>query len=440
MNRRATTKPARRPRSAILHALVLGCAGLPGAALAASFEGLGWLAGSNEGYATYLSADGSSVLGWFYDGDYRIGRWQEAGGSWDLGWSSPDAVSPSGLSADGAAATGNVGVDSPVAGLVGQSIGFAGGGPDPIPPCSHPRRTIDGVSADGTVIVGNARCDLAEPTDPAPQPYRHVASAGVEPLGTQAGFAQSGATGLARSGELVVGWSKSGDGQTFQPFRWTDAAGYEAPPVPLQIRYTSPTTGLHSLFLAADESALAGTNVGALGNEAFLWDALGVAFVGDLPGGADESVARGLSGDGSVVVGQSASASGMEAFAWSRAGDLVPLGDLPGGSFSSVATRVSADGLVYGTGSTDEGLEAFVWDPANGMRRLEDVLALDLGLDLDGWRLESVAGVSDDGRTLAGSGVNPSGQREPWIATVPEPAQALLLLVGAAALAAAGRR
>ena len=68
--------------------------------------------------------------------------------------------------------------------------------------------------------------------------------------------------------------------------------------------------------------------------EAFRWtQAGGMVSLGDLPGGAVQSTARGVNADGSVVIGDGTSASGTEAFRWTQAGGMVGLGDLPGGSF-----------------------------------------------------------------------------------------------------------
>ncbi len=49
--------------------------------------------------------------------------------------------------------------------------------------------------------------------------------------------------------------------------------------------------------------------------------------LGDLAGGAFNSIALGVSADGSIVVGWSSIASGNEAFHWTSGGGMVGLGD-----------------------------------------------------------------------------------------------------------------
>jgi probable HAF family extracellular repeat protein len=67
--------------------------------------------------------------------------------------------------------------------------------------------------------------------------------------------------------------------------------------------------------------------------------------LGDLPDGAYESRAYGISADGRVVVGASQTVGGATAFRW-EGGVMTSLGDLPGGSTGSYARAVSADGSV----------------------------------------------------------------------------------------------
>jgi len=78
--------------------------------------------------------------------------------------------------------------------------------------------------------------------------------------------------------------------------------------------------------------------------------------------------------------------------------------------------------------------EAFIWDQSNGMRNLKDVLEKSCGLNLTGWKLEHATGISADGLTIVGGGINPDGHPEGWAATIPEPATLILLGLGTALL------
>jgi len=144
--------------------------------------------------------------------------------------------------------------------------------------------------------------------------------------------------------------------------------------------------------------------------------------LGALPGGALISKATDVSADGRVVVGESQSHLCREAFRW-EGGVMVGLGTLTGGG-ESVARAVSADGsVVVGddiSGASPPGtVEAFVWSESTGMRSVQNVLADEFGLDLSGWSLISALGVSDDGLTIMGNGINPDGASEDWIAVLP---------------------
>ena len=166
--------------------------------------------------------------------------------------------------------------------------------------------------------------------------------------------------------------------------------------------------------------------------EAFRWTQQdGMVGLGALPGGEFvESSALGVSADGSTVVGRASSAGGAEAFRWTAEEGMIGLGDFPGGDVDSTAVAASADGsIVLGIGCSDTfdftcvAPEAFIWDTFNGMRNLREVLTDDFGLDLTGWLLFSVSAssLSADSRTIVGTAINPDGNPEAWIATLPRP-------------------
>jgi len=89
--------------------------------------------------------------------------------------------------------------------------------------------------------------------------------------------------------------------------------------------------------------------------------------------------------------------------------------------FESVILRTNADGsIVVGWSTTDLGMEAFIWDNANKMRRLTDVLSAQGVTDHNGWVLSSATGVTAVGDTLVivGKGKNPDGNTEAWRAVI----------------------
>lgn len=110
---------------------------------------------------------------------------------------------------------------------------------------------------------------------------------------------------------------------------------------------------------------------------------------------------------------------------------MVGLGDLPGRTFDSIAYATAGDGsVVVGASDSAAGVRAFIWDELHGMRDLKDVLTTDFGLDLTGWTLIEARAITPDGRTIVGSGFNPLGQQEAWLAHIPEPAALALLAAG----------
>jgi len=132
-------------------------------------------------------------------------------------------------------------------------------------------------------------------------------------------------------------------------------------------------------------------------------------YIGDLPGGAERSSARGVSADGRYVVGDSSSVSsgvnGVEAFIWEATAGMTGLGDIPGGAFFSTAADVSADGNVV-VGSSADGVTttiphfatsvAFLWTRGAGVMKSLGKLGIT--------NATSVAtSVSRDGTIVAGT-------------------------------------
>ncbi len=316
------------------------------------------------------------------------------------------------------------------------------------------------VSADGRVVVGESKSANGL------EAFQWTAKAGMVGLGDLPGGVWSSyALGVSADGSVIVGCSSSSSGT--QAFRWTEATGM----VPLG---SLPSAKPYSIAnaVSADGQVIVGESrswLSGTDREAFRWTiAEGMIGLGDLPGGDYNSVARAVSADGSVIVGDSGSAEATygvaEAFCWTQATGIIALGDFPDGAYNSIAYGVSADGsIVVGRGYSgafdewtheafrwsaqsglvrlgfapgddwsianavsadgnsivgDNGNHAIIWDPRHGMRRLKDALIDDYGLDLAGWELTSAAGITPDGKTIVGSGTNPAGQSEAWIANL----------------------
>ena len=142
-----------------------------------------------------------------------------------------------------------------------------------------------------------------------------------------------------------------------------------------------------------------------------------------MPGGAS-SVAHAVSADGAVIFGNGDSTAGVQAFRWTAETGMMALG-----SFMPLATCEDVTILV-GERYASPDFPAVIWDEANGLRSLEEMLEIDLGLDLGGWTLWSPTDISSDGTIIVGYGTNPLGRSEGWVAVIPEPCSLALLAVG----------
>jgi uncharacterized membrane protein len=328
----------------------------------------------------------------------------------------------------------------------------------PIP--DLPGGTVNGlgraVSGDGHVVVGKSNSTNGD------EAMRwEIASLGAVGLSDLAGGVFSSiAEACNFDGSVVFGQGNSAT--NMEAFRWTAAGG--------MVSLGFPASGgqqAEALGCSADGNTACGdywfappSNPGLPPplplQRAFRWTAAGgIEWLGLLPGGTEGCAARAISADGAVIVGGASDSSGVlkpfrwtasagmqefagiagtargispngqwivgsdsasEGFRWSEATGVQHLG-IPSGRTASPATDVSNDGTrVSGAGSG----AALLWQDGIGWRTVADVLA-DAGVSTTGWTLSVCYGLSDDGTVLTGSGTNPGGQSQGWVAVIPRP-------------------
>jgi uncharacterized membrane protein len=302
-----------------------------------------------------------------------------------------------------------------------------------------------GLSDDGRVIIGMSRSDAGDET------YRWTAETGLEPLNLLEGqnyFDTSNVTALSADGTVIVGYG-SGNAASREGFRWTQETG--------MVSLGSEFFSRELLFSLARDVSADGMVVVGTADFSPCDDDCGYSFrwtaeTGMVHGEPTlvESDAYAVSGDGLVVVGggdfrhlgQDLSGfrwteeTGNELFevsgrAVSYDGSVIAgyenlwteNGSISLGQFFE-PSGMTADGSVI-VGSERFSGEALYWDSENGTQKLVDVFTNQFGLDVAGWTLADERYdeiyISADGRTIAGSGVNPSGKLEAWIATIPGP-------------------
>ncbi len=354
----------------------------------------------------------------------------------------------------GLAAAGAAVVSMGVPALAQPSFQRIGGLPG-LPPSS----AVYGLSGDGTTVIGGTGS-----TEPGSwRPFRWRADTGMEQLVSMPTLpSQTIAYGTSYDGDTVAGHFYNIGANSWEAFRWTESGGFvNLGDLPGGDVYS------RGLAVSGDGSAVAG-----IANEhtgvAFRWtQEAGMEGLGSIYG-VGGSFGTGISGDGSVVVGYSdnPTTGGPEGFRWTQETGMVGLGNGPGhstfpsavsadgstivgrmflsahppvvqafrwtqetgytllgpapGAEHSTAADVSADGSVI-VGNHGGG---WIWTEATGMRSIHEVFA-ELQFDLsEFWSLGTIRGISDDGRTIVGTGTNRLGFSEGWIAVIPGPGTA----------------
>jgi hypothetical protein len=154
--------------------------------------------------------------------------------------------------------------------------------------------------------------------------------------------------------------------------------------------------------------------------------------LGSLYGEEGDSTAYDASSDGAVIVGSSSyfNLDGErvgEAFRWTDPGGMSSLGGYPPNVIRSEANAVSDNGAVI-VGNWDSSNPAsgsgydrstFVWTAPTGVLHLKDTLISGGAEGLENWRLEEATDVSGNGEWVVGSGINPDGNQEAFVARLP---------------------
>jgi probable HAF family extracellular repeat protein len=176
--------------------------------------------------------------------------------------------------------------------------------------------------------------------------------------------------------------------------------------------------------ISADGSIVVGYGLDASSTyRVFRWTQAGMV---DVSNGQWSGFGRGCSPDGNVIVGSRSTTGVSLAFKWTQTGGVVDLGTLPGFDSSAGLDATSDGGRVCGLNlvSTVSGSQrAAIWDQDVGWRSIMQILS-DAGVNMVGWNLTFAMSMSDDGTVITGYGINPSGNTEAWVATIPRVAPA----------------
>lgn len=260
------------------------------------------------------------------------------------------------------------------------------------------------ISADGQCIVGSATLD----SNSTAILTIHGVITRLPGLPGDVNFAE--AWGVSADGSVIVGQLQRADHK--HAFVWKDGHVSVFDNVP------DGRSVITASAISANGRVIVGDIGSANGIEAFHCVDGSLSGLGDLRGRHTGSTARGVSANGEVIVGAANSLWGYEPFRWEK-GQMIGLGGLSDDQeLFGMARDASADGTIIVGSSEDDahGNEAFIWDAANGMRNLHQVLVNEYGLDLAGWSLNNATAISDDGRSITGLGRNPAGQIESWLA------------------------
>lgn len=262
---------------------------------------------------------------------------------------------------------------------------------------------IEGISGDGAFIVGGRFTGQFDPNgfgieEPAVWSMA-TGTIGLGSLTPNDGF-PSRATATTFDGSVVVGYATPTSSNS-QAWRWTATGGIEG------LGFLSPgqDDSTRAVAISDDGSKIFGTSVLGGTRLAFVWtESAGIEPIQGLREVID------VSADGDTILGISQSFE----FVVRRDGEdtVLPV------EFQWVEA-LSPDGSVVAGGAGFGDNDIFLWRSDTGLLNLETLLeGTSAADDLDGWDLFRPKGLSFDGSTIAGTGQNPLGENEGWVATV----------------------
>jgi len=270
-----------------------------------------------------------------------------------------------------------------------------------VPNAPWPRLT--GINADGSAVAGT--CTDTDEWYYVRGFYWNAASGGRD-IGVLPGMEFTEANAVSADGNTVVGTCQPYDRLTYRSFRWDATTGVmQSLGLPAQSRYViansvnadgSVIVGVMDRFVVAELDYLP---------RAFRWtQTQGFQDITPATGPLTQSEAYAVNADGSVIAGYAVG----RAIRWTATSGMLTLGELPGRTYS-LALAVSGDGRVIGGSAWNGGSvtydRAFLWTQELGMVDAKEYIA-SLGVNVTGWDLRVITGLSFDGLEMTGYGSN----------------------------------
>ena len=277
------------------------------------------------------------------------------------------------------------------------------------------------VSADGS-LVGGTSTSSSSPNGTA---FLWTKAAGPQDIGGIAPYSSEGSVvrGLNSTGSIAVGYSGippasgvSGASSVCVAGRYTAGGGWT------QLQTPAGYVDTVAYNLSSSGVVAVGAAYSSTGSNAVIWNGTSAKLL-PTASGYTNSQAFAVNRSGSLMGGYCYKGATVEdACLWYSSLGYAPkiIGHLPGDTRSYVRA-MSGDGtLVTGISvSPSSTLTPFVWTSTGGMESLRDYLS-SVGVNTyASWKLQSVSGISDDGATIVGYGVDPNGKIEPFRAVIP---------------------